>query len=339
MQEKINRFIWLIIPILLIGAIFLYFKEQKKIKEYTSNLFYMDTYIYIKLYETDSKKAKEALTQIETMYADYHKLSDRYQAYDGITNIYTILHNQETSPTLTLDTRLYKLLQYAKEGYQLSNGLVDVTMGKVLDIWKTYREKKTGIPLFEELQTANTASIDDLILLENNQIQNNRVALDLGAIAKGYTTELVAEYLESIGIDSYLINAGGNVKVGTAQKDNFKIGLEDPNSKEGDVFKVIYGNNISVVTSGGYERYYEYEGIKYHHIIDPHTLFPTNYMKSVTVICEDSKQGDLLSTMLFLMPIDQGKELVETIDGVEAIWYGNDNNIITSTGISRYEQK
>ena len=97
--------------------------------------------------------------------------------------------------------------------------------------------------------------------------------------------------------------------------------------------------NISIITSGGYNRYYEWNGQKYNHIINPDTLFPTNYMKSVSVITNNSAYGDMLSTMLFLMDIDSGLEYVNSVDGIEAIWYTNDNQIITSNGIKDYEQK
>lgn len=339
MQQKINKIIWILIPVLIIVIGIFYFFQKNEMKVFEHNLFYMDTYIYVQLYEKDAKQAKKVLEQIETIYQDYHKLADRYQAYDGITNIYTIHNNQEESEVLTLDQRLYDMITYGKEWYQKSNGKVDISMGNVLDIWKNYRSNQNGVPTLEELQASDTASIEDIVLLENNQIKNNHVNIDLGAIAKGYATEMVGKYLESIGITHYLINAGGNVKVGIPyNKEKFSIGIEDPNSTTGEVFKVVYGKNMSVVTSGGYERYYEYEGKKYHHIIDPDTLMPSNHIKSVTVITEDSRLGDILSTTLFLLPIDKGQELINTVDA-EAIWYTKDNLIVTSKGIHIYEQK
>ena len=339
MQEKINRWIWIIIPILIIGVIIFYFIQKNETKEFTRNLFYMDTYIYVKIEEKSANKANQVLDHIEQIYEEYHKLADRYQAYDDVINLYTIHYNQDHSETLTLDSRLYDMIAYGKEWYDKSNGKLDISMGNVIDVWKTYRTLQIGIPTEEELQISDTNSIDDIVLLENNQIKNNHVNIDLGAIAKGYATEVAGNYLESIGITSYIINAGGNVKVGTpSKKQKYAIGIEDPNSTIGDVFKIVYGKNISVVTSGGYERYYEYEGVKYHHIIDPDTNMPTNHMKSVTVITEDSALGDVLSTLLFLLPIEEGKELVKTLP-VEAIWYSNEDTVITTEGMNAYEQK
>ena len=214
MQKKINKFIWLLIPILLlmIGILVGLTKQHSNIFE--QNFFYMDTYIYVKLDEQDENKAKKALEKIDSIYQDYHILADRYQEYEGIHNIYTIHNNQETDDTLPLDPRLYDMIQYGKDWYIKSNGKIDISMGNVLDVWKRFRTNQSGIPTLEELQVSNTSSIDDIILLDNYKIQNNHVNIDLGAIAKGYATEMVGQYLESIGIKNYLINAGGNVKIG-----------------------------------------------------------------------------------------------------------------------------
>ena len=98
----------------------------------------------------------------------------------------------------------------------------------------------------------------------------------------------------------------------------------------------IKGNNISVTTSGSYERYYEYEG-KNHHIIDPNTLFPSDYASSVTVITDDAAVGEILSTTLFLMPTSEGLEYISKFNNVEAIWYEKDGNIVMSHGMNKYE--
>ncbi len=339
MQEKFNKGIWILVLILAVGLLVFIQIQPKDQKEYIQNFFYMDTYIYVKLYEKDSKKVEQAFEQIDTIYKEYHQLADRNQPYDGVVNLYTIHNNSLKTDTLTIDSRLYDMILYGKEWYVKSNGLIDISMGNVLDVWKQYRDKQEGVPTLDELKISDTASIEDIILLENYQMQNTHVNIDLGALAKGYATEMVGKYLESIGITNYVINAGGNVKVGVpSHKDKFSIGIEDPNSDTGEVYKVVYGKDISVVTSGGYERFYEYEGKRYHHIIDPNTLMPTNYMKSVTVITEDSRFGDILSTILFLMPIEEGKIWLESFDA-EAIWYTNDNQIITSSGMYKYEQK
>lgn len=309
-------------------------------REYTDNLFYMDTYIYIKIYSKDEEKAEKVLKKVDDLYKKYHQLSDRYNHYDGITNVYDILHNKSNDEYLKIDSELYNMISIGLEWLEKSNGLLDIRMGNIIDVWKVYRDIENGIPSIEELNIAKANMVENIKLKDGNLILNNHSNIDLGSIAKGYATEKVGDYLESEGITKYIINAGGNVKVGKHYSDSsYSIGIENPNSSVGDIYKVVYGNNISVVTSGGYARYYEYNGKKYHHIIDPNTLFPPEYSRSVTLITEDSTLGDILSTVLFLLPINEGKEIVDSMDNVEAIWYTNDDKIIKTKGIEKYELK
>ena len=327
----------ILIITLVIGVIGIWIYDNYKVKLYEKDLFYMDTYINVKLYSNNKEKANKALDEIDKIYNEYHKLTDRYNSYPNLVNLYTINTNVSTDEYLKIDEKLYKLIEYGIKMYNDSNGKIDISMGNVIDIWRGYRTSGLGVPTLEELKYVNYNNISQ-IELKDGQIKNNNLNLDLGSISKGYTTDKVAEYLNNIGLNTYLINAGGNVIVGESyKKDKYKVGLEDPNSKYGEVFKVINVTNKSVVTSGGYLRYYEYDGKKYHHIIDPDTLFPSDYMKSVTVITDDSAYADFLSTYLFLFPVDQGKEYVESLDNVEAIWYLNDDTYVTSNGFKQYE--
>lgn len=339
MQDKINKIIWIIIIILIVVFGILFIMDKNIKKEYTSKFYYMDTYIYVKVYSEDFEEANKALKKVEKMYKEYHELTDRYNSYNNINNLYYIKNNEIEDEYIEIDQRLYDVIKYGKEAYQKSDGLVDISMGNVIDVWKKYRDSKNGIPSEEELEIANTSDIEDIILKDGNKIKNSHVNIDLGAISKGYTTKKVGEYLDSIGMNEYLINAGGNVLVGDHyEKSSYKVGIEDPNNKN-DIFTVLKGNNISIVTSGGYERYYEYEDKKYHHIINPETLYPTDYMKSVTIITKDSALSDMLSTYLFLLSIEDGKEYINNLEDVEAIWYTNDDEIVLSDGAKKYVHK
>lgn len=331
--------IGLILVICGIGSYF-FLPKQKAIKEYTSNLSYMDTYIYIKIYSKDEAKAKSALEKVEALYQDYYELSDRYNHYEGKLNLYDILHNTSIEEYIEIDPKLYEMISYGMEWLEKSGGLLDIRIGNIIDIWKTYRDIGIGIPSMEELTVAKNNVVTDIVLKEGNLIKNNHPNLDLSLIVRGYATEKVGEYLESVGIDEYIINTDGNIKVGSHYNHStYSIGIEDPNSSTGDIYKVVYGNHISVASSGGYNRYYEYNQKQYHYIIDPNTLFPSNHCKNVTVITNSSIVGDVLSTILFLLPIDEGKTLIEGMDFVEAIWYTNDNIEIKTDGFTRYEMR
>lgn len=338
MQDKFNKILYIIIFVLLFFlGLSIIIENINKEKEYTNNMFYMDTYIYIKLYTNDSKKASEAIKKVDELYSKYDALANKYKKIEGISNLYYITYNTSGEEKIKIDHDLYELIKYGISAYEKTSGLVDISMGNVLDIWHSYRTAKIGVPTIEELNSVNTSSIDDIKLLEDDYILNNHVNIDLGAIAKGYVTNLAGEILKEEGIDKYIINAGGNVLLGDAF-DLYSVGIEDPDNENG-IIKIIYAKDISVVTSGGYLRFYEWEGKRYSHIIDPNTLYPKDYMKSVTVITKDSAYADILSTMLYLKSVEEGKKIVESLEGVEAIWYTNDNKIIKSSGIKNYEKK
>lgn len=282
-------------------------------QEYSKNLFYMDTVINIKLYNVNEKKANEAFDYLDSLYQKYENLTDFYDSNSELSKLNNDINYEISS----------ELLDLIKIGYEWdikTNGLLNVNIGNLTKIWHDFRENPVSLPNLDDVKIES-------LKMENDKILNDKVNIDLGAIVKGYVTEKAGNYLESIGIDYYLINAGGNVKVGKSNKGYYNIGIASPISNE--TFEIVKNENISVVTSGGYERFYEYNGVMYHHIIDPNTLYPANNMKSVTVIGEDSGLCDILSTTLFLMDIDEGKEFIKDYD-VKVIWFTNDNQIIKS---------
>lgn len=288
-------------------------------KYYSTNLFYMDTVINIKIYDNNKEKVENAFQEIEKIYQKYEKLTDFYDENSELSR----LNSNVNTP---ISDELLELIKFGNEWYDKSGGLLNINIGSLTKIWHDFRENPTELPNVEQIDL-------ERLNIKNDQIINDKVNIDLGAIAKGYVTQIVGDYLNSQGLDYYIINAGGNVLVGESHKGYYNIGIASPINDE--TFEVIKGENISVVTSGGYERFYEYNGKLYHHIIDPNTKYPANHMKSVTVIGKDSGICDALSTTLFLMDVESGKEFIKDYD-VDVIWFTNDNEIIKSDGF-KYE--
>jgi len=330
MKIDYNKIVIGIISILVIFIIVILSIKAFSIKEYSRKYFYMDTYINVKLYTNSKVLANKAFDEIDNIYKTYHNLTDKYTSYEnGLYNL--------NNGSKKIDYKLYEMIKYGYDWYEKSNKLLNIAIGNVTDIWKTYRESESGVPSLNELKKVNI-DISNIKINEEDSsiILKNGISIDLGAISKGYTTQVVGDYLKSIGITKYIINAGGNVLVGDYYKEgSYKIGIEDPTG-ETSIYKIIKGNNIAVVTSGGYLRNYTYDGITYNHIIDPNTLYPADNMLSVTVITPSSKDADALSTILFLMDVDEGKEFIKDYDA-EAIWYLKDGKIITTDGIAKYE--
>lgn len=323
---------YITILILLFGF---YFSFTNRKVEHSKNIMKMDTYINIKLY-SKNKKVDKILNDVESIYNKYDILADAYTKYDNVINVYYLNNVLEVNKEVTISKELADLIQYGIDVYNNTNGLVNIAMGNVTGIWKKYINEGTEVPSEKELNNLNI-NINDIVLEGNKFLKKSDVKLDLGSITKGYVTEEVGNYLESKKIDKYLINAGGNVKVGKSYKDGkYVIGIENPNDTN-KMYKKINVENKSVVTSGDYQRYYEVNGIRYNHIINPKTRFPANNVKSVTVICDNSKDADMYSTYLFLLPLEEALNYVNNKDNLEAVFYVNEDNIITSKGFSSYE--
>lgn len=323
---------YITILILLFGF---YFSFTNRKVEHSKNIMKMDTYISIKLY-SKNKKVDKILNDVESIYNKYDILADAYTKHDNVINVYYLNNVLEVNKEVTISKELADFIQYGIDVYNNTNGLVNIAMGNVTGVWKKYINEGTEVPSEKELNNLNI-NINDIVLEGNKFLKKSDVKLDLGAIAKGYVTEEVGNYLESKKIDKYLINAGGNVKVGKSYKDGkYVIGIENPNDTN-KMYKKINVENKSVVTSGDYQRYYEVNGIRYNHIINPKTRFPANNVKSVTVICDNSKDADMYSTYLFLLPLEEALNYVNNKDNLEAVFYVNEDNIITSKGFSSYE--
>lgn len=321
---------------ILIFTIFLVTGCSTTMNSTSKDYYYMDTYINIKVYSEDTKKVVKALNKIDTIFQEYHELTDRYHHYDGITNIYDF-NRMDINQEVTIDSKLYDILTLSKEYHTISEENFNIALGHVIDVWKAYRDAGTGVPKIEELKNSGSANINALVLKENNIIlKTEPISIDLGAVAKGYTTEIVGDYLKEQGLTKYIINAGGNVLVGEHYaNDTYKIGLEKPDGS-GDIYKVIKANNKAVVTSGGYERFYTYQGTRYHHIINPNTYFPPNDKESVSVICNSSALCDIYSTTLFVMDNDKILDYIKD-KNIDVIIYIDKDHIITSDGVQNYE--
>ena len=164
-------------------------------------------------------------------------------------------------------------------------------------------------------------------------LEDPDMRLDVGAIAKGWAAQRVSE----VAPEGLLISVGGNV-CATGPKDSqgtpWVVGVQDP--KGGDAYlHTLYLTKGSIVTSGDYQRAYMVDGQLYHHIIDPHTLYPGTLWRAVTVVCEDSGLADALSTALFLLPQADGQALLDKC-GAQAMWVAADGSIAYSSGFSKF---
>ena len=323
-------------------------KEQYK----TYSFAYFDTISTVIGCESSQDKFAEVSGKALNLLGEYHRLFDIYNEYEGINNLCTVnkLVDGEHQ-VVKVDRKIIDMLLMAKEMYTLTGGKMNIAMGSVLSIWHDYRTAgidepwKAELPPMDKLQEAALhTDISNLIIDEENStvyLADPEMTLDVGAFAKGYAVEMVARFIEEeLGKTGYVVNVGGNIRTigAKANGEKWKTGIENPTGDtEVPYIEYIGLANEAIVTSGSYQRYYVVGGKSYHHIIDKETLMSADRgFLSVSVICNDSGMGDALSTALFCMSLEDGMELINSLDGVEALWVLEDEAKHYSNGFNQH---
>jgi thiamine biosynthesis lipoprotein len=329
MQSGINKIIWGIVLILvcLFSCYIIYDIAYQEKEAYETKFYYMDHFIYVKVYEQDSKKAKEALDKIEKIYKKYGQYANRKSGYPGVKNSYYILNNKETSEYITLDSEFLDVLKLALE-YQDEYDKFEIDLGDVLD--QAYFSFENGI-------VPTLSKSDKKIILNETGILNNGVSIDLSNFILSYTTKKTIEYLDSVGISSYVIDAGGVVSVGEHYaNDKYKVGLINPENNQKSTFLTVTANEMSIVTKGTYEDSYFVDNVRYSTIMDPTNYsFVSDYL-SVTTIYPDPILAEVYATILFHMDLEEALEFVNRTDDLEAIFYLSSEEQVTSNNFDLY---
>lgn len=260
--------------------------------------------------------------------------------------------NNAKGKAVTVSDETIEVLKKGMEFGRLSGGAFDITIGKATDLWDFHDNAESGheggvVPAEKDLRDAISH-----VNYENIKIEGNRVSLtdpeteiNLGGIAKGYIADKATEYLEERGVVSAIVDLGGNIVAiggktsqiaasGDTQETDFKIGIKDPLSSSGGLLELIPCKNKTVVTSGTYERYFEKDGVKYHHILDVNTGYPVDTdVLSVTIIADRGKSADCdgLSTTCLALGMEKGMELVKSLEGFEAVFVDKDGNVEISS--------
>jgi len=231
----------------------------------------------------------------------------------------------------------YYVVEKALEYGDLSKGGFDITLEPVISLWGIGTEEAAvpdPLELSKELERVDYKKVklneeDQSIELDEN------MAINLGGIAKGYTADVVSKYLKEKGITKAILNLGGNILIiGEKEKGtDFRVGLQNPFESRNEYFGVVEVSNKTVVTSGIYERNFEEDGVTYHHILNTKTGYPVdNGLAAVSVIAETSIDADALSTVLFVLGIEDGLKLVDELTGVECIYVTSDGLVTMSQG-------
>ena len=329
------------IPLLLILTIILgFFTGCQKQQEITKFNFYFDTIIQITLYD---KKHETYINDCFQLASHYEKLFSATISDSDISRI-----NANAGNFVEVNEETIYLIQKALEFGKLSNGTFTVSIGALSKLWniseliKTMDNNRVAdnsyIPSEETIQERLSHIGDSLIEINGNQVRltDTKASIDLGAIAKGYIADQMKAYLVEQGVTSGIINLGGNVLTLSENRNGslFQIGIQKPFSNTVKEIAIIKVADKSVVSSGNYERYFKVEDKIYHHILNPKTGYPVeNELSQVTIISDSSLDGDALSTTCFALGLKDGMKLIESLDGIEAIFITNDYELHYSSGI------
>lgn len=327
--------------------------DENQLKKFDATIYeYFDTITTFTAYCKNEEEFNKYKDLVEQRMAEYHKLFNNYDKFNKVNNFSTINENAGKEK-VKVDKKIIDILKEGKKWYKETDGDINIAYGRVLKIWLDLREKSEKdpenikLPSDKQLEEAGKyRNIDAIEIDEKNQtayINDKNVQIDIGGIGKGYATELIKKELMEKGLQTGILSVGGDVAIigknPTRPSGKFKIAIKDPSLSEDHPYaSVVSVNKTSVVTSGDYERYFEIDGKKYHHIIDPDTNYPSTKFKSVSVITDNIAYADALSTALFIKDLEEGKELVKKFNA-EAYWIDKDGNTFKTENWDKYEVK
>lgn len=323
------------------------------------------SYQFFELFDTHTQiigygKNKDEFTEqcffIKERFTELHEYYDKYNNYENVNNIKTINDMAGIEP-VKVEQEIIDLLVFSKDMYEKTRGKTNIAFGAVIEIWSDYRDMASAdpenaqIPPMDLLLAADEhTDINKLIIDEENMtvyLEDPEMSLDVGSVAKGFATEIVAQEVEAMGLESAIISAGGNIRtIGKPmdnQRDLWGVGLRDPqaafkleNNAEQSL-DVVFVNDGSVVTSGDYERYYMVGDQVIHHMLDPESLMPGDYFTAVTVVTPDSGVADFMSTTMFLLPYEEGRQVAESMD-IDVAWIFKDGHMEATDGMKEILQ-
>ena len=294
--------------------------------------FYMDTIITLTAYTDNEAVLNDALKEC----GRYDRLLSRTQED---SDVWRINHAEGKPVTVSDDT--ITILKTALQVSEMSDGAFDVTIAPASTLWD-FTSGAAVLPDADQLKTAAEKVDYTKLSIEGNTVTLPKgMMIDLGGIAKGYAADKVKEYLAGRGVESAILSFGGNI-VALGLKPGgkpWRVAIRDidiPGAYQ--LYSQNYGG--STVTSGIYERCFDLDGVRYHHLLDAETGWPVqNELASVTIFSESSMLGDALSTAAFVLGTEKGCELIESLDGVEALFIARDRTVTETSGAGEYLEK
>ena len=303
--------------------------DSKELKNQSRVIFYFDTVVTVSAYSNDDK----LMDRVEKECQRYEKLLSK--TVEG-SDVWKINHAEGKRVKVSDETR--QLIEKAIEYSRMSDGRFDITIEPCVALWDFTGKNMLKLPDADELAAA-AEKVDwtKIDINEDGVMIPAGMSIDLGAIAKGYISDKVAEFMVEQGVESALLNFGGNVVTVGLKPDGSKwrIGVQDPEGvRDQSIVGVASIEDCAVITSGIYERGFDVDGVHYHHILDPDTGWSVqNELAGITIVTKEACTGDALSTTVFTMGLEEGTKFVEGLEGVDAIFVTRDGDVSYTSGL------
>ena len=294
--------------------------------------FVMGTLVEVTVVAEDNQTTAGAITQAFREMQRVEKLMSRTMEGSDVRQINRAAGERpvEVSPDLL------SVVQVAMEISRLSDGAFDITVGNLVSLW-TRCWKEDRIPSEQEigavLRDVGYRGLDIDETRKTLFLKKKEMELTLGGIAKGYAVDQAFRGLQDRGFENLIVNAGGDLRTGgTKLGALWVVGIQDPRDKS-KIMARMRVTDGAVATSGDYERYFMKNGVRYHHILDPRTGFPSTRCRSVTVLCDELIWADSLATAVFVLGPARGVSLVEKLPNTETLIVDGNGQIVTSSGM------
>ena len=295
----------------------------------------LGTTVTVRIYEgateTAFKRSFERVREIE------ERMSTNTTDYSS-TELIEVNRAAGERPVRVSEDTFY-VVRRALEYSRMTDGAFDVSIEPLVDLWGIGTEY-AAVPSEEEIAERLEKVDYRKVRLDHEEqtiyLPEEGMGLDVGGIAKGYAAEEVARILREEGIEHALLDFGGNILAIGVKPDGsrWKIGIQNPQESRGEFLGIVEDEAMTVVTSGNYERYFEKDGVRYHHIIDSRTGYPARTgLSSVTIVADDSTEADTLSTAVYVMGVERGAELIESLDGIEAAFVTKARSVYMTSGM------
>ncbi len=293
-----RKLFWIVITVVVcIFAVLNYFTELK-----SETFFAMDTVMSVKV--TGSKK------NLEFAEKEIKRLDKIFSSYDTTGELYTINKNNGGKASV----EMAEILNKSKEFYEKTDGAFDISLKNLKDLW-AIKAENPQVPENEEVKKALEKSGMHYLEFDGKKVAlNGGIKLDLGGIAKGYATDVIAKGLKEKNVKNFILDLGGNI-YGYSEKKPLNIGIQNPYGQRGDVLLTLEISDCAVVSSGAYERNFKVGDKVYHHILDPKTGYPADTgISQVTVVGKNSALCDAFSTAIFVMGREKAEKIYKNPD-------------------------